>query len=155
MDVAARIVTLELAETFTIARDSTDTADVVVVELRHDGTSGYGEGAPIDRYDETATSARTYVEEHAELLGDDPFALEEIMRRLPEREFAARAAIDGALHDLAGKLAGQPVHRLLGLPAARAADVVDHLARRSGRHGAARGEGRRPLQAAEAQARRR
>ncbi len=118
MDVGARIVTLELAETFTIARDSTDTADVVVVELQHDGTTGYGEGAPIDRYDETATSAQAYVEEHAELLGDDPFALEEIMRRLPEREFAARAAIDGALHDLAGKLTGQPVHRLLGLPAA-------------------------------------
>ncbi len=118
MDASARIVTLELAETFTIARDSTDTADVVVVEVRHEGTSGYGEGAPIDRYDETAASARAYVEEHAELLGDDPFALEEIMRRLPEREFAARAAIDGALHDLAGKLTGQPVHRLLGLPAA-------------------------------------
>ena len=118
MDVDARIVTLELAETFTIARDSTDTADVVVVELRHEGTSGFGEGAPIERYDETAASARAYVEEHAELVGDDPFALEEVMRRLPEREFAARAAIDGALHDLAGKLAGQPVHRLLGLPAA-------------------------------------
>ena len=118
MDVTARIVTLELAETFTIARDSTDTADVIVVELRHDGTSGYGEGAPIDRYDETAASGRAYVEEHEDLLGDDPFALEEILRRLPEREFAARAAIDGALHDLAGKLAGQPVHRLLGLPAA-------------------------------------
>jgi L-alanine-DL-glutamate epimerase-like enolase superfamily enzyme len=28
---------------------------------------------------------------------------------------AARAAIDGALHDLQGKLLGQPVHRLLGL----------------------------------------
>ena len=67
MDVDARIVTLELAETFTIARDSTDTADVVVVELRHEGTSGFGEGAPIERYDETAASAHAYVEEHAEL----------------------------------------------------------------------------------------
>src|SRR2546423_12633299 len=38
------------------------------------------------------------------------------MERLPAREFAARAALDGALHDLQGKLLGQPVWRLLGLP---------------------------------------
>jgi L-alanine-DL-glutamate epimerase-like enolase superfamily enzyme len=34
---------------------------------------------------------------------------------LPAREFAARAALDAALHDLQGKLLGQPVWRLLGL----------------------------------------
>ncbi|MBA2460344.1 MAG: dipeptide epimerase, partial [Actinobacteria bacterium] len=118
MQVSAQIVTLRLAQTFRIARESQDTADVVVVELRHGDTIGYGEGAPIERYEESAESARTYVEEHAELLGDDPFALEEVLDRLPQREFAARAAIDGALHDLVGKLAGIPVHRLLGLPAA-------------------------------------
>jgi L-alanine-DL-glutamate epimerase-like enolase superfamily enzyme len=38
------------------------------------------------------------------------------MARLPEREFAARAAIDAALHDLQGKLVSLPVWRLLGLP---------------------------------------
>src|SRR5207247_2561765 len=34
---------------------------------------------------------------------------------LPAEQFAARAAIDGALHDLCGKLVGEPVWRLLGL----------------------------------------
>ena len=117
MEISARIVTLELAQTFRIARESQDTADVVVVELRHGEITGYGEGAPIERYDESAESARAYVHEHAELVGDDAFAHEEVLSRLPAREFAARAAIDGALHDLAGKLAGLPAHRLLGLPA--------------------------------------
>ncbi len=37
------------------------------------------------------------------------------MARLPPTEFAARAAIDAALHDLQGKLAGLPVWKLLGL----------------------------------------
>ena len=37
VESAARIVSLELAETFTIARGSQDTADVVEVEIRHDG----------------------------------------------------------------------------------------------------------------------
>ena len=60
------------------------------------------------------------------------------MARLPAREFAARAAIDAALHDLQGKLVGRPVYQLLGLAARRPADLVDDLARRSRRHGAAR-----------------
>jgi L-alanine-DL-glutamate epimerase-like enolase superfamily enzyme len=115
MDVAARIVTLELAETFVISRSAVDTEDVVEVTLTHSGVHGHGEAAPIERYDESPESALAYVQEHAGLLGDDPFALEEVMARLPAKEFAARAAIDGALHDLQGKLTGQPVWRLLGL----------------------------------------
>jgi L-alanine-DL-glutamate epimerase-like enolase superfamily enzyme len=115
MQVTARIATLELAETFVISRGSEDTADVVQVELRHDGASGFGEGAPIARYDESAESALQYIEEAAEALGDDPFALDEIAARLEPREWAARSALDAALHDLEGRLAGVPVWRLLGL----------------------------------------
>ena len=116
VDVSARIVTLELAETFVLSRSARDTEDAVVIELRHSGVSGFGEAQPLDHYGESPESAQAYVEEHAELVGDDPFALEEVMQRLPVREFAARAAIDAALHDLQGKLLGQPVWRLLGLP---------------------------------------
>jgi len=116
MEVRAEIVRLQLAETFVISRESQDWADVVQVSLTHDGVVGRGEAAPIDRYDETAASALGFVEQHGGLVGDDPFALEEVMQRLPVREFAARAAIDAALHDLQGKLLGQPVWRLLGLP---------------------------------------
>jgi L-alanine-DL-glutamate epimerase-like enolase superfamily enzyme len=116
MQLTARVVTLELAETFVIARDASDEAEVVQVELRHEGVSGFGEAAPIERYEESAASALAYLEEHAPLLGDDPFALEEIESRLPAGENAARAALDGALHDLQGKLLGIPVWKLLGLP---------------------------------------
>src|SRR5919201_5674412 len=115
MDVMARIASLRLAETFVISRESRDVAEVVQVEIRHGGVSGFGEGAPIERYDESAESALAYVEEHADALGDDPWALDHIEARLPREQFAARAALDGALHDLQGKLAGVPVWRLLGL----------------------------------------
>ncbi|MHB8471108.1 MAG: dipeptide epimerase [Gaiellaceae bacterium] len=115
MQAEARIVTLELAETFVIARSARDAEDVVQVELTLSGVRGHGEAAPIERYGESAQSALAFVEEHAELLGDDPFALEEIMARLPQRELAARAALDAALHDLQGKLLGRPVYQLLGL----------------------------------------
>ena len=115
MHLSARIASLELAETFTIARGSQDTADVVEVELRHEGMSGFGEAAPIDAYGESAESALAYIEAVEEELGDDPFALEEVMQRLPAEQFAARSAIDAALHDLCGRLVGEPVWRLLGL----------------------------------------
>jgi L-Ala-D/L-Glu epimerase / N-acetyl-D-glutamate racemase len=116
MEVSARIVTLQLAETFVISRSARDEEQVVEVTLTCSGVRGHGEAAPIERYGESPESARDYVLEHTELLGDDPFALEEIMGRLPEREYAGRAAVDAALHDVQGKLLGRPVYQLLGLP---------------------------------------
>jgi L-alanine-DL-glutamate epimerase-like enolase superfamily enzyme len=115
VELTARIETLALAETFVISRESADTAEVVQVEIRHGKHSGFGEGAPIDRYGESGESALAYLEEHGDVLGDDPFALDEIEARLEPREWAARSAIDAALHDLQGKLVGLPVWRLLGL----------------------------------------
>ena len=118
MDVRAEIVRLELAQTFVIARDSSDWADVTQVTIEHAGVVGRGEAAPIERYDETAESALAFVREHRTLLGSDPFALEEIGARLAEvpGEQAAKSALDAALHDLQGRLLGVPVWRLLGLP---------------------------------------
>ena len=118
MEVAPTVVRLRLAETFVIAREARDWEDVVQVEVRHGDHVGRGEAAPIDRYDETAESALAFIEQHGGLLGDDPFALEQIGERLAEipGEHAAKAALDGALHDLQGKMLGVPVWKLLGLP---------------------------------------
>jgi L-Ala-D/L-Glu epimerase len=117
VELEARIVTLRMAETFVISRGAADEADVVLVELTHDGFTGYGEATPIERYEESAESSLAFIEEAAPLLGDDPFALEAIGSRLAERpgEQAAKAALDAALHDLIGKLVGRPVWKLLGL----------------------------------------
>ncbi len=100
-----------------IARGASDELEVVDVAVEHDGVTGYGEAAPIERYDESATSAVAFLEGADRLIGDDPFALDAIGERLGERpgEQAAKAALDAALHDLCGKLAGLPVWRFLGL----------------------------------------
>jgi len=117
VQVEVRTVRLRLAETFVIARDATDVADVVHVAVTHSGATGYGEAAPIERYDESPRGARAFLEEHAHVHGDDPFALEEIGERLAAipGEQAAKSALDAALHDLQGKLLGKPVWQLLGL----------------------------------------
>jgi len=113
VELTARKETLRLAETFVISRGADDEAEVVQVEIRHDGLAGFGEAAPIDRYDESADSALAWLGEVT--LGDDPFALDDVFAALPSGEQAARAAIDGALYDLQGKLTGRPVYALLGL----------------------------------------
>jgi L-alanine-DL-glutamate epimerase-like enolase superfamily enzyme len=113
VEITAQKKTLRLAETFTISRGSEDEAYVVQVEIAHNDATGYGEAAPIARYEESAESALAWLE-HVRL-GDDPFALDEIFDGLPPGEQAARAAIDAALYDLQGKLTGRPVYQLLGV----------------------------------------
>jgi L-alanine-DL-glutamate epimerase-like enolase superfamily enzyme len=113
MKLTARTATVRLAETFTISRGSEDEAEVVQVELEHEGQSGFGEAAPLGHYEQSAASAVAWLDQVDP--GDDPFALDEIFDRLPPGEDAARAALDHALHDLQGKLVGRPVYQLLGL----------------------------------------
>jgi L-Ala-D/L-Glu epimerase / N-acetyl-D-glutamate racemase len=118
VEVEARIVRLQLAETFVIAREAADYADVVHVSVTRDGTTGYGEAAPVERYGESAQSAIEFVDEHGGLVGDDPFAVEDVGERLGSiaGEQAAKSALDAALHDLQGKLLGISAFKLLGLP---------------------------------------
>ena len=139
MEVAARIAVLTLAETFTIARESQDVAEVVEVEVRHGELTGFGEAAPIARYDQTAASSLAWLETVE--LGDDPWALDEIASEAA----AGRSRGAGCARRGAARSAGE-ARRRAGLQAARPAarrapDLVDGLARRSRRHGAAGGGG--------------
>jgi L-Ala-D/L-Glu epimerase len=113
LELEPRTVTLPLAERFVISRSSQNDVELTQVEVVHDGVSGFGEAAPIDRYEQTAASARAWLEQVD--VGGDPWALDELWPSLPPGEDAARSALDAALHDLQGKLVGLPVWRLLGL----------------------------------------
>ncbi len=117
MKLSHRTATLALREPFSISRATDETVDSVFVRIEHDGLVGYGEASPQERYGESRDSASEFLAEVEPLLGDDPFALDEVEKRLASfpGEHAAKAAVDTALHDLCGKLAGVPVWRLLGL----------------------------------------
>ena len=127
---------LDLRDPFVIARSSHGAGrwiTTVIVELEHPdrpGVRGLGEGYPDPYYGETpATMAavlpdlieridgRVLSAEAATVgvgLGATADAFDEVIRG----HGAARCALDIALHDLAGRLTGLPVHRLVDLPAA-------------------------------------
>ena len=117
MDLHVRPFTLTLSEPFVISRSADEEAEVVQVAIAHDGVVGYGEAAPDPHYGESVPGAIEFCERAAADLGDDPFAIEAVLGRVASRgdQMAARCAIDSALHDLVGKLCGQPLWRILGL----------------------------------------
>jgi L-Ala-D/L-Glu epimerase len=118
VELRARTVNLALAEEFGISRGSRTTQAVVQLEIEHEGLVGRGEASPVSYHGESAASAAEFLSEAAPpLIGDDPFALEDIGSRLEdvEGQASAKAAVDAALHDWIGKRLGLPVWRLLGL----------------------------------------
>jgi L-Ala-D/L-Glu epimerase / N-acetyl-D-glutamate racemase len=114
VQLRAHTVSLALAEEFGIARGSRTTQAVVQVELEHDGLIGRGEAAPVYYRGETPETASAFLADAGSRLGDDPFALEDVLGRL-EGDAAGRSALDAALHDWVGRRLGVPVWRLLGL----------------------------------------
>jgi len=115
----AEVVRLRLKHTWTTTMSSSEFRDTLHVRLSRDGVTGVGEGAPIVRYNESAVEGRRALLEIQPLLeAADPWArvrlLEEVGRRLPG-QYAARAALDIALHDWAGRKLGVPLWRLFGL----------------------------------------
>ena len=117
MQLQSRVFELEYNEPFVISRSSDTSSEVVQVAIRHGDLTGYGEGAPDNHYDESIESAMRFLGQVEPLLGSDPLAIEAILGRVGEipGEMAAKCAVDGALHDLLGKVCGQPLYRILGL----------------------------------------
>ena len=116
MQLSHRTVTVTLGSPFRISRSVTEQATMLEIAIEAQGAVGYGEAAPQSHYNESIESAAAFLEGAGQLLGEDPFALDEIGRRLASvpGEMAAKSGIDAALHDLCGKLAGIPAWRLLG-----------------------------------------
>ncbi len=106
---------LPLCRAFRIARGSTETARSLILRVRTDEHTAWGcAHASPDVTGETLKQARAALDalEPNDLDARDvPGTLDRL-----DAGPAARAAVDLALHDLAGKRAGTPAHRLVGLP---------------------------------------
>ncbi len=113
------VVRLYLRHTWTTTMSSSEYRDTLHLRFSRDGVTGIGEGAPIVRYHETAIAARKAIEAaRGVVLAADPWRLETVEAdafRLLEGQYAARAALDIALHDWIGQRLSIPLYRLFGL----------------------------------------
>ena len=115
--------TLELRHAFTIATASRTTTPVVIVEIEHEGITGYGEAAMPPYLGESQASAAAFLARVDLSQIADPFQLEEILPAidvLAPGNTAAKAAVDIALHDWIGQKLGAPWYRIWGLDPAKA-----------------------------------
>lgn len=114
-------VDLELRDSFVTAYGARHTQPSLLVELRQDGLSGWGEAVATSYYglDREAMIAQLEAVraelERCALRRPEPF-FDDCLARLPIHSFV-RSALDVAAHDLWGRMQGQPLYRLWGLSA--------------------------------------
>jgi L-alanine-DL-glutamate epimerase-like enolase superfamily enzyme len=118
MNITASRFDLRLKHTFTIARGGRDVSPVVIVELEHDGITGYGEAAPSGRYGESCDTVLSFLVGLNLSRFGSPFELESILDHVDGAapgNTAAKASVDIALHDWIGKKLSVPLYRYWGL----------------------------------------
>lgn len=118
MKLTFRPYDLQLKHVFTLAGNSRTTTPVILTQLSCDGFTGYGEASLPPYLEETHESVMNFLNSLDLGQFHDPFLFEDIMEYVfnaAPGNYAAKAAVDIALHDLVGKLAGQPLYRLWGL----------------------------------------
>ena len=110
-----RTIELHLRHTFRIARGATDSRRNVLVEIEDGGHVGIGEAAPIKRYHEDPDSAAAALDVIATRLVETRAFSQVAAHLAVPGQKAAEAAVDMALHDLAGKRLGAPLYEVLGI----------------------------------------
>jgi len=109
---------LKLKHVFTIATNSRTTTPDIQTELEWNGVIGYGEASLPPYLKETQDSVMKFLSKVDVSKFSNPFLMEDIqdyVDSLLEGDYAAKASFDIALHDLVGKLIGQPWYKMWGL----------------------------------------
>ena len=109
---------LKLRHAFNLAKYSRTSTPGVQVKIEYEGYTGYGEASMPPYLGESIESVTKFLSKVDLSQFNDPFKMEEILAYVdalePENR-AAKASVDIALHDLVGKLMGQPWYKIWGL----------------------------------------
>lgn len=109
---------LKLRHSFNLAKSSRTTTPDVLIQIEYEGIVGYGEASMPPYLGESIESVCNFLSKVDLSQFNDPFRLEEILEYVdsiaPDNR-AAKASIDIAMHDLLGKLMGQPWYKIWGL----------------------------------------
>ncbi|MCF7791149.1 MAG: dipeptide epimerase [Victivallales bacterium] len=120
MKLLTEFRTLKLKHPFTTSRKAPRVlTDSLYVYLEHEGYTGIGEIRPQEYYyNETFKVSGQVLKSALNIIGDDPFLIEDITSELKEKYYYAPATVAGidiALHDLAAKILGVPLYKYLGV----------------------------------------
>jgi L-Ala-D/L-Glu epimerase len=110
--------TIELKEQFTISINSRTTTPAVMVEVEHNGLTGYGEASLPPYLFEDQSSVTSFLNKVnlASFSGLENINLIlDYVDNIADGNDAAKAAVDIALHDLLGKYLDVPLHKYLGI----------------------------------------
>jgi len=108
---------LALNHVFTVASGSRSSTPVVLVALAYDGYIGFGEASMPFYLGESHESVLRFLGKVDLSSFSDPFLAEDILNDIDNIAFgntAAKASLDIALHDLLGKMMGQPWFKIWG-----------------------------------------
>ncbi|MND37873.1 L-Ala-D/L-Glu epimerase [compost metagenome] len=127
MKLSFRPYTLELKHAFTVAVNTRKTTPVVLTEIEYDGFTGYGEASMPPYLGESHDTVMKFLAKVDLTQFNDPFQLDDILTYVDNIEAgnkAAKAAVDIALHDLLGKIMGQPWYKIWGFDATKTPDTT-------------------------------
>ena len=108
---------LQLKHVFTISGFSRKTTPVVLTKIEYDGLVGYGEASLPPYLGETQASVIEFLRKVNLSSFSDPTHLEDILYyvdHITENNTAVKASVDIAMHDLVGKILGQPWFKIWG-----------------------------------------
>ena len=107
----------QMRHVFTISNSSRSTTQLVLTKITYDGYTGYGEAAMPPYLGENQASVMEFLKKVDLSRFSSPFEIEDIMtylETLSTNNTAAKASVDIALHDLVGKIMGQPWWKIWG-----------------------------------------
>lgn len=109
---------LKLRHAFNLARNQRTSTPGVQVQIEYDGVVGYGEASMPPYLGENVESVCKFLNSLDLGQFTDPFRIEDIheyLESVAPNNRAAKASVDIALHDLTGKIMGQPWYKIWGL----------------------------------------
>jgi L-Ala-D/L-Glu epimerase len=108
---------LQLRHTFTLANSSRNNTPDMLTSIEFEGITGYGEASMPPYLDESIETATKFLSSLKLSQFADPFQMDDILQyvdSVSSGNCAAKAAVDIALHDLVGKMLGQPWYKIWG-----------------------------------------
>ncbi|MBQ9813916.1 MAG: dipeptide epimerase [Thermoguttaceae bacterium] len=118
MNLTFKPYLLTLRHAFGVSGVTRTTTQSVQVEIECDGCVGYGEASMPPYLSESTASVMAFLERVDLSQFKSPFEMEDILTYVDgicENNAAAKASVDIALHDLVGKMIGQPWWKIWGL----------------------------------------